>query len=110
MSCIEKERLADNLFLSEILSTQNMLAGRWKASIIWYLKDGKRRFKEIQHRMEGISQGSLTKQLRELEKDKLIHRTIYPVVPPKVEYSLTPSGKRMLSVLETMGNFGQNHS
>lgn len=92
-----------------IALTQNILSGRWKYFIIWYLKDKTRRFSDIKHYLEDISQGSLTKQLRELEQDGVIQRKVYPTVPPKVEYSLTEKGVKLLSVLEMMKAFGKEY-
>ncbi|CAM3542846.1 transcriptional regulator [Saccharibacillus sp. WB 17] len=95
--------------LYAIVLTQNILSGRWKYFILWYLKSGTRRFGDIQHFLGGLSQGSLTKQLKELEKDGVVHRKVYPEVPPKVEYSLTEKGVRLLPVLEQMEAFGKEY-
>ncbi|WP_172196594.1 winged helix-turn-helix transcriptional regulator [Saccharibacillus qingshengii] len=95
--------------LYAIVLTQNILSGRWKYFILWYLKSGTRRFGDIQHFLGGLSQGSLTKQLKELEKDGVIHRKVYPEVPPKVEYSLTEKGVRLLPILEQMEAFGREY-
>lgn len=92
-----------------IALTQNVLSGRWKYFILWYLKDATRRFTDIKHYLEDISQGSLTKQLRELEQDGVIRRKVYPTVPPKVEYSLTEKGIKLLPVLEMMKAFGKEY-
>ncbi|MBF0840729.1 helix-turn-helix transcriptional regulator [Staphylococcus lentus] len=59
--------------------------------------------------LSGISQGSLTKQLKELEADGLINRNVYPEVPPKVEYSLTDMGEEILPILKMMEEFGKKH-
>jgi len=95
--------------LYAIVLTQNILSGRWKYFILWYLKSGTRRFGDIQHFLGGLSQGSLTKQLKELEKDGVVHRKVYPEVPPKVEYSLTEKGVRLLPILEQMEAFGKEY-
>lgn len=92
-----------------IALTQNILSGRWKHFILWYLKDTTRRFSDIKQYLEDISQGSLTKQLRELEQDGVIQRKVYPTVPPKVEYSLTEKGVKLLPVLEMMKAFGKEY-
>ncbi|XWW51859.1 helix-turn-helix transcriptional regulator [Planococcus sp. 11815] len=92
-----------------IAFTQNILSGRWKYFILWYLKDETRRYSDIKNFLEDISQGSLTKQLRELEQDGVIKRKVYPTVPPKVEYSLTEKGVKLLPVLEMMEAFGKEY-
>ncbi|KNZ69945.1 HxlR family transcriptional regulator [Thermincola ferriacetica] len=89
--------------------TQNVMAGKWKLVIIWLLKDGVKRFSELQRALPDIRQGYLTQQLRELERDGLIHREVYKVVPPKVEYSLTDIGKKFLEVMDIMYKWGEEY-
>jgi len=89
--------------------TQNLLSGRWKYFILWFLKDERKRFSDIKKFLSGISQGSLTKQLKELESDGLIHREVYPEVPPRVEYSLTDMGQEILPILKMMESYGKKH-
>lgn len=86
--------------------TQNVIARRWKIIDFWYLSRKTIRFNELQRLLPGISIGILTKQLRELEEDGMIHREVYKEVPPKVEYSLTPQGKS-LSQYGTLGRVGK---
>jgi DNA-binding HxlR family transcriptional regulator len=90
-----------------IAYTQNILSGRWKYLILWFLKFNPHRYNEIKTRLGGISQGSLTKQLRELEADGLINRKIYPEVPPRVEYSLTLKGEELIPIIDLMEHFGK---
>lgn len=66
-------------------------------------------FSEIKKKLPNITQKLLTQQLRGLEEDKLIHRKVYPVVPPKVEYSLTDVGKKIISILKIMHGFGAEY-
>lgn len=80
--------------------TQNIIAGRWKMIILWYLSRRTRRFNELQRLLPGISKGILTRQLRELEVGGMVHREVYKEVPPKVEYSLTPQGKSFIPALQ----------
>ncbi|MCP3807829.1 helix-turn-helix transcriptional regulator [Paenibacillus sp. Lou8.1] len=89
--------------------TQNLTAGRWKVIILWHLSKQTRRFNELQRLLPGISKGILTRQLRELEEDVMVHREVYKEVPPKVEYSLTPKGKSFIPVLDIMGEWGKEH-
>ncbi|MGF9696487.1 winged helix-turn-helix transcriptional regulator [Paenibacillus sp. MABNR03] len=90
-----------------IAYTQNILSGRWKYIILWYLKTKERRYSEIKAFLWDIPQGSLTKQLRELERDGLINRKVYPEVPPRVDYSLTSKGKEFIPIINLMEEFGK---
>lgn len=85
---------------------QNLLSGKWKIMILWYLSYSTLRFSDIKKRLPDITQKMLTQQLRGLEEDKLIYRHVYPVVPPKVEYGLTETGKKVVPILEMMHSFG----
>ncbi len=82
---------------------QAIISGKWKILIIWYIYSyNMQRFNELLRRLDGITQSTLTKQLRELEADGLIDRKVYPVVPPKVEYTLTEKGNSFVPVLLKM--------
>lgn len=84
-------------------SLQAVLGGKWKILILWYVAFYKvQRFNQLMRRLDGITQSSLTKQLRELEQDGFLHREIYKEIPPKVEYSLTSKGKSFVPVLNQM--------
>jgi len=87
-------------------TTLKMIGGRWKVLILQELFRGIQRFCGLHRLLGGITQKMLTQQLRELEKDGLILRKVYPQVPPKVEYSLTPLGKSLKPVLEAMHLWG----
>jgi DNA-binding HxlR family transcriptional regulator len=87
----------------------NLLSGKWKLLILWYLSFGTLRFTDIKKRLPEVTQKMLTQQLRSLEADKLIFRHVYPIVPPKVEYGLTDMGKRILPILNGMHTFGVNY-
>jgi DNA-binding HxlR family transcriptional regulator len=92
-----------------VLAVQNLIAGKWKLSILWQLSQGTKRFNELQKLLPDISQGILTHQLRELEHDGLIHREIYKEVPPKVEYSLTEIGQSFMPVLKVICDWGKGY-
>ncbi len=80
-----------------------MLEGRWKMIIIFHLFDrAVLRFSELERAIHGISQKMLIQQLRELERDSIVERTIYPQVPPKVEYRLTDWGRAMCPALDSL--------
>ena len=83
-----------------------LVSGKWKILILWYLSDGSLRFSEIKRKLPEVTQKMLTNQLRSLEEDGLVHREVFAVVPPKVEYSLTDMGLTMIPVLEQMYNYG----
>lgn len=92
-----------------LTKAQDKIAGRWKIVIISHLDEKKViRFNELLRMIPGVSKGILTRQLRELEKDGVVHREVYREVPPKVEYSLTDQGKQFKPVLKTMREWGSN--
>ena len=77
--------------------------------LIYHLLGETLRFNELSRRVGGVTQRSLTKQLRELETDGIVHRDVFAVVPPKVEYSLTAKGQRLRDVIEALGAWGTQH-
>lgn len=89
---------------------QSVIGGKWKILILWYVSFYKvQRFGELMRRLDGITQSTLTKQLRELENDGFLHREIYQEIPPKVEYSLTPLGESFLPVLQAMMTWSETY-
>lgn len=86
--------------------TLSKISGKWKMPIVCQLSDGPKRFSELQRAFVGITQRMLTKQLRELEADQIINRKVYPQVPPKVEYSLTPIGDKLKPILLQLKDWG----
>ena len=89
---------------------QSVIGGKWKILILWYITFYKvQRFGELMRRLDGITQSTLTKQLRELENDGFIHREIYKEIPPKVEYTLTELGESFIPVLQTMMVWSEQH-
>jgi DNA-binding HxlR family transcriptional regulator len=91
-------------------STLKILGGRWKLMLPRELCSGLIRFGELKRKLKGISEKVLAQHLRELERDGIIQRKVYAEVPPKVEYSLTPSGKTLKPILDAMHEWGLNHS
>lgn len=87
-------------------TTLELIGGKWKVLILHQLALKTQRFNELRRLMPVITQRMLTLQLRELEQDGLIHREVYPVVPPKVEYSLSEFGKTLLPVIHSMHDWG----
>jgi DNA-binding HxlR family transcriptional regulator len=86
-----------------------VIDGKWKIFILWHLSQRTIRFNELQRLMPGITQKMLTQQLRELERDGMIHREVYPQVPPKVEYSLTECGRSLGPILELLCQWGKQY-
>jgi DNA-binding HxlR family transcriptional regulator len=90
--------------------TIDLIGGKWKPLIIWYLRDNRiKRFNELKRLMPEITQKMLTQQLRELEVDNLVKREVYPEVPPKVEYSLTELGQSLMPILRMMCQWGEDY-
>lgn len=89
--------------------THQIIQGKWKIVILYILSYNTLRFGELHRSLPDIRQGYLTQQLKELEKDGLIHREVYKQVPPKVEYSLTEIGKNFIPVLKSMELWGETY-
>lgn len=87
-------------------ATLSVIGGLWKAVILFHLLEGKRRFGELSRLVPGTTQRMLTLQLRELEADGVISRTVFPEVPPRVEYELTEFGQSLEPILLTMRDWG----
>lgn len=90
-------------------TTLQIIGGRWKVLVLHHLLTGTKRFSELTRALRGVSAKTLSKQLRELEADGVISRRVYPVIPPKVEYSLTPAGRKLKPVLLAMHRWGETH-
>lgn len=89
-----------------VSTTLALIGGKYKALILWHLMDKTLRFSELKHLVPEATPKMLTQQLRELENDHLLTRTVYPVVPPKVEYTLTDKGLSLKPILESMFAWG----
>ncbi|HEY1947904.1 MAG TPA: helix-turn-helix domain-containing protein [Bryobacteraceae bacterium] len=89
--------------------TVDLIGGKWKTLILYYLKRGPQRTGVLQQRIEGVSKKMLTQQLRALERDGLIKRKDYAEVPPRVEYALTPHGETLKPILGLMAAWGARH-
>ncbi len=88
----------------------DLMGGKWKAVILFRVMEQTRRFNELRRLLPKVTQRMLTNQLRELERDGLLHREIYAQVPPKVEYSLTDFGRTLVPVLITLKDWGEAHA
>ena len=90
-------------------TTLSLIGGKYKALILWHLSDHTMRFSELKKAVSGATAKMLTQQLRELEAQALIHREVFPVIPPRVEYSLTDLGKSLMPVLISMRDWGADY-
>lgn len=107
---VKKETMATSCNSNNPVNiTLKVIGGKWKPLLMWLIAQNTMRFGELQKAMPGVTQKMLTQQLRELEADGLLLRTVYPVVPPKVEYSLTEYGKTLKPVLKSMAVWGELH-
>ncbi|MFT8390591.1 MAG: helix-turn-helix domain-containing protein [Sporolactobacillus sp.] len=89
--------------------TLSVIGGKWKGVVLYHLQNRPLRFNELRRLIPDVTQRMLTLQLRELEADGIIHREVYPVVPPKVEYSLTSFGKTLSPIILAMRQWGIVH-
>ena len=90
-------------------ATLELIGGKYKALILWHLSEKTLRFSELQKSIPAATPKMLTQQLRELESHQLIHREVFPVIPPTVEYSLTELGKSIMPVLVSMRDWGADY-
>ncbi len=86
-----------------------VLYGKWKIRLLWFINQGHQRPSELQRKIPDATRRVLNIQLKELEDHELITKKIYPVVPPKVEYSLTEFGETLIPVISTLGNWGDKN-
>lgn len=106
--CYMKDKCAKYTKCPMVL-VQDIISGKWKILILWYLSYSTLRFSDLQKKLPTVSQKVLSRQLKSMEEDNIINRKVYPVVPPKVEYSLTDSGRKLIPLLEMMHKFGAEY-
>ncbi|MEP9355231.1 helix-turn-helix domain-containing protein [Xanthobacter sp. KR7-65] len=90
-------------------ATLELIGAKWKGATVYHLLGGEQRFSELRRRMPNVTQRILAKALREMEADGLIHRTVYPTVPPQVGYRLTDKGERLRGAVLALADFGRGH-
>lgn len=93
----------------ELRDLLDRLADKWSLLVVELLGDGTRRFTELRRAIDGISQRMLTLTLRQLERDGLVTRTVHPVVPPRVDYTLTPLGASLLAAVQPLVSWTRDH-
>ncbi|NRD80024.1 helix-turn-helix transcriptional regulator [Bacillus sp. BRMEA1] len=99
-----------NPYGCSVEATLEVIGGKWKGVILYHLFSGTKRFNEFRRLMPDITQRMLTLQLRELEKDGVVHREIYKEVPPKVEYSLTDFGRTLEPIIRLIRDWGERYN
>ena len=92
-----------------VLFTIDLIGGKWKIPIIAQLQTGTKRFKELEKGIEGITARMLIKELKDLEENNLVTRKVYAEVPPKVEYTLTESGRNLKPLIGEIKKWGNKH-
>src|SRR5258708_8501105 len=96
--------------LCPVETTVRIVGGRWKAAVLDQLFQGTKRFSELKRAITGITQRTLSQQLRELQSTGIVERTVYPDTPPRVVYAITALGKSLRPLLEAMCHWGKSHS
>ncbi|MFD8243845.1 winged helix-turn-helix transcriptional regulator [Nocardia sp. NPDC059691] len=87
----------------------DVVGGKWKMHLMWVLGIGPQRFGQIRKLLDGVSEKVLAENLRQLEASGVVHREVYPEVPPRVEYSLTPLGEELAAALRPLEEWGERH-
>ncbi len=100
-----KFQINEKIFFCPMELTMDVLGGKWKLLILWQLQQGTKRYGELRTALPDITHKMLTQQLRELESDGIVHREVFHVVPPKVEYSLTERGQKLTTVMDSMAEW-----
>ncbi|MEG1905647.1 MAG: helix-turn-helix domain-containing protein [Bacteroidales bacterium] len=105
--CVEKSFFyGDKEYYCSLELAMELIGGKWKTMMIFHLKDGAMRSGDLQRSLKGIANKMFTQTARELESSGLIERTVYPVVPPKVEYKLSPKGESVLPIILQLATWG----
>jgi DNA-binding HxlR family transcriptional regulator len=105
----EHNHMECSKMLLPVRDALEILSGKWKLPIIIALIFGKKRFKQISTEVKGITDKMLSKELKELEMNQLIKRTVIDTFPPTVEYSITEHGKTLQKLIEELRNWGMDH-
>ena len=106
---MNEQKTAKTLPACPVETTLSLIGDKWKVLILRDLMPGTKRFGELKKSISSVSQKVLTAQLRDMESNGLVTRTVYPEVPPRVEYSLTALGRSLKPILDAMWNWGENY-
>lgn len=93
-----------------VRTTLNVLGGKWKILILWYLRDSAQRYSVLRRSIPEITEKILIQHLKELERDGIVSRTVMRMMPPIVEYAFTEHGKTLMPVLEVLCDWGETHT
>ncbi len=96
----------NKLYYNPVEFAMDRIGGTWKMPILWRLKDRVMRYGELKKDIPHITHKMLTSQLRQLEEEGFIHREVFAVIPPKVEYSITPRGEKAIHIIDIIRNYG----
>ena len=99
-----------NIYQCPVTLAMDVIGGKWKPMILFLIHKGVNRFGRLARLLEGVSKRTLTKQLRDLEKDSVLHRNVFAEVPPRVEYSLTEKGHSLLPIIKILYEWGEKNS
>lgn len=102
-----KYRMLNQDFHCALDVTMHYIGGKWKTVVLWYLRNEKKRFGELKALIPDITDKMLSLQLKALEEDGIIKRTVYPEIPPRVEYAFTEEGRSLIPVVEAIANWGR---
>ena len=103
---MKKYKLNGTYYYCPVDLTLQIVGGRWKGIVIWNLREGAKRFSELKRTLVTINDKMLSQVLRELEQQGVVNRKVYEVVPPKVEYTLTQEGEKLLPIMQAMSDYG----
>lgn len=106
---MNEQKTAKTLPACPVETTLSLIGDKWKVLILRDLMPGTKRFGELKKSIGSVSQKVLTAQLRDMESNGLVTRTVYPEVPPRVEYSLTALGRSLTPILDAMWNWGESY-
>ncbi|MGZ2482714.1 DNA-binding HxlR family transcriptional regulator [Rhizobium pisi] len=106
---LPRAKLVKNFPGCPVEATLSYLDGKWKGVILFHLMEGTLRFNELRRKLPAVTQRMLTKQLRELEEAGLLSRTVFPVVPPRVDYAMTPLGMTLKPVIRAFAAWGDDY-
>lgn len=106
---MKRYQLNGTFYYCPVDLTLQIVGGRWKGLVLWNLRESPKRFSELKRILVVINDKMLSQVLKELEQDGVVHREVFQVVPPKVEYSLTEEGKKLLPIMLAMSSYGSKY-
>ncbi len=104
---MKRYKLDGTFYYCPVDLTLSVIGGRWKGLVFWNLRDGSKRFSQLKKNLIGINDKMLTQVLRDFEKKGIVSREVFEVIPPKVVYSLTAEGLKLLPVMKLMADWGE---